>query len=189
MKSLFIKNEFAYDGSQLHSLFAYLGHGLQGDSIVSWIGSCSIPNEHMVDGEDLLAGETIAGDKMVHFIIEKFNTPLVAAVALQRLFASICMDIVREFVNDPVEAAEFRREGDDIFFGPGKLSISIATVTPVSSVIHFAVNITNDGTPVRTAALSDIDMPGEEFARKAMKKFADEISSIDSATTKVRWVR
>jgi hypothetical protein len=189
VKSIFIKKEFAYDGSQLHSLFAYLGHGVQGDSVASWIGSCSVSKEHMVDGEDLLAGETIAGDKMVHFIIEKFHTPLVAAVALQRLFASICMDIVREFVVDSAVAAQFRREGDDIYFGPGKLSISIATVTPVSAVIHFAVNITNEGTPVRTAALKDFDMPPEEFARKAMKAFSDEVASIDSATTKVRWVK
>ncbi|HVK61838.1 MAG TPA: DUF366 family protein [Bdellovibrionales bacterium] len=189
MKSIFVNNEFPYDGSQLRSLFGYLDHGVQGDSIVAWVGSCNIPRDHMVDGEDLLAGETIAGDQMVHFIIEKFNSSLLAAVALQRLFASICLELVREFVNDPQIAAQFRREGDDLFFGPGKLSISIATVTPISSMIHFAVNVTNEGTPVRTACLGDFDMPPEEFARKAMKRFADEMVSIESATTKVRWVK
>lgn len=189
MKSLFIKNEFPYDGTQLRSLFGYLDHGILGDSVVSWIGPCSISTEHMVDGEDLLAGETIAGDRMVHFIIERFNTPLFAAVSLQRLFASICLEIFREHVNDAEVAAQFRREGDDIFFGPGKMSISIATVSPSSSLIHFAVNCTNEGTPVRTASLDDIDMDPEDFARQAMKRLSGEVASINEATMKVRWVK
>ena len=189
MKSIFVKNEFAYDGSQLRSLFGYLSHGVQGDSVVAWVGACDISNEHMVDGEDLLAGETIAGDRMVHFVIEKFGVQLFGAVALQRLFASIVLDLFREHVGDPEIAEGFRREGDDVFFGPGKMSISIATVSPVSALIHFAVNVTNEGTPVKTAALGDIDYDAEDFARSAMKRLADEVVSIEQATVKVRWVR
>ncbi|MES2963853.1 MAG: DUF366 family protein [Bdellovibrionota bacterium] len=189
LKSQFIKQEFAYDGSQLRSLFGYLSHGVQGDSVISWIGPCSISNEHMVDGEDLLAGETIAGDQMVHFVLERFGHSLTSAVALQRLFASIVMELFREHVADSETAAMFRREGDDVFFGPGKMSISIATVSPVSALIHFAVNVTNEGTPVKTACLGDIDFAPEEFAHLAMKKLADEVASIDEATVKVRWVK
>lgn len=189
MKSLFIPREFPYDGSQLKSLFGYLDHGVQGNSIVSWIGACNISNDHMIDGEDLLAGETIAGAKMVHFIIERFETQLFGAVALQRLMASIVMDICCEHVGDNDVAAQFRRDGDDIFFGPGKLSISIATLTPMSALIHFAVNITNDGTPVQTAALEDINFRAEDFAKQVMKRVTDECLGIDSATTKVRWAR
>jgi len=70
VKSLFIENKFTYDGSQLHSLFAYLEHGLLGPSVVSWRGACNIPFSHMVDGEDLLAKASIEGDEMLHFIIE-----------------------------------------------------------------------------------------------------------------------
>lgn len=189
MKSLFIKTEFPYDGTQLRSLFGYLEHGILGDSVVSWIGPCSISFDHMVDGEDLLAGETIAGDRMVHFIIERFNTQLFGAVALQRLFAAICLEIFREHVKDSEVAAQFRREGDDLYFGPGKMSISIATVSPNSSLIHFAVNCTNEGTPVRTASLEDIDMDPEDFARQAMKRLTAEVGSITEATMKVRWVQ
>jgi uncharacterized protein len=189
LKSQFITQEFAYDGSQLRSLFGYLSHGVQGDSVISWVGPCAISNEHMVDGEDLLAGETIAGDQMVHFVVERFGHSLASAVALQRLFASIVMDLFRDHVDDPETAEMFRREGDDIFFGPGKMSISIATVSPVSALIHFAVNVTNEGTPVKTASLSDIDFAPEEFARVAMKKLADEVASIDEALVKVRWVK
>lgn len=189
MKCRFISTEFPYDGSQLRSLFAYLDHGLMGDSIVSWVGACSIANENMVDGEDLLAGATISGHRMVHFVVEKFNTSLVNAVILQRLFASICLDLLREGTADPRTTALLRRDGDDLYFGSGKLSISIATVSPLSALIHFAVNVTNEGTPVRTASLEDLGWTAEDFAHKAMKRLVDEVASMDAAVTKVRWVR
>jgi uncharacterized protein len=188
MKSHFVDREFAYDGSQLHSLFAYLEHKVQGNSVISWIGPCCIPADHMVDGEDLLAGARIEGDKMVHFIVELFHTPLIAAVSIQRLFAAICLDLVREKAGASA-AGNLRREGDDLYFAEGKLSISIATSTPVSSLIHFAVNCTNDGTPVKTAALADLALEPREFAHEAMNRLVSELISIDEATVKVRWVK
>ncbi len=189
MKTRFISEEFSYDGSQLRSLFGYLSYGVQGNSIVSWIGACAIPNEHMIDGEDLLAGKTIAGAKMVHFIMERFETQLFGAVALQRLMASIVMDVLREHVADDVMAASFRRHGDDIFFGEGKMSISIATLTPMSALIHFAVNVTNEGTPVKTAALSEIHFDPKKFAAVVMERVAREVADIETATVKVRWAK
>ncbi len=195
MKSHFISKEFAYDGSQLRSLFAYLGYGVQGTSIISWIGACDISNEHMIDGEDLLAGEIIAGARMVHFIIERFETQLFGAVALQRLIASIVMAICREHVGLGAAAGSaelasiFRREGDDVYFGDGKLSISIATVTPLSALIHFAVNVTNEGTPVKTAALQDFGFDAETFAHRVMGHVVREVDSIEVATVKVRWAK
>jgi hypothetical protein len=187
MKTFFVEREFAYDGTQLRSLFGYLDHKVQGDSCIAWIGSCSVSFDHMVDGEDLLARETIAGAKMLHFIIEKFHAPLLAGVALQRLFAAICMDLLRE--RAPARAAELRRDGDDIFLGQGKFSISIATVSPVSTLIHFAMNCTNDGTPVKTAAFSDLALDPKAFASEALERLSREISTIDEATVKVRWVK
>ena len=196
MKTHFIEKEFAYDGTQLRSLFGYLDHRVQGDSVISWIGSCSIDFTHMVDGEDLLEGATIAGSRMVHFIIEKFHTPLFAAVTLQRLFASICMDLLKEKIGvgekNGYRASDLRRDVDDIFLRDGKFSISIATLSPVSSLIHFAVNCTNEGTPVKTAALSDLGLPAREFAQfahEAMSRLAREVATIEEATVKVRWVK
>jgi hypothetical protein len=193
LQTKFLAQEFAYDGTQLRSLFAYLEHRVQGDSVVSWVGPCSISFDHMVDGEDVLAGASIAGSRMVHFIVELFHQPLFAAVAVQRLFASIVLDLVREQVRDPKLAASLRRDGDDIYFnagsGEGKFSISIATVSPVSSLIHFAVNISNKGTPVKTASLEDLGLDAQAFAESAMARLANEIESVKEATVKVRWVQ
>ena len=193
MKTRFIDNEQCYDGSQLRSLYAYLSYGLQGDSTVAWIGPCSVTPDHMVDGEDLLAGATIAGSQMLHFIIEKFATPLFSAVVLQRLFASICLEVLHAESAARVRASAFHRDGDDIYLKVGqdigKMSISIATVSPVSALIHFAINCSNQGTPVQTAALEDLQIDPKQFATEVLKKFEAEVHSIEEATVKVKWVR
>lgn len=197
MKTLFIEKESAYDGSQLHSLFAYLGHGVLGDSIVSWIGPCDIPFEHMIDGEDLREASAIRGARMLHFIVERFVPDLFAAVALQRLLAAIAMDLLRELIESQARSEDGQeigrhhivRDGDDIFIDGRKLSISIATVSPVSALVHFAVNCVNDGTPVPTAALADFGLAPPEFARDLMARFAREVVTIHEATCKVRWAK
>lgn len=192
MKSLFIEKSISYDGTQLRSLFAYMDYGLQGDSIVSWIGPCNVSFDHMVDGEDLLAKAEIRGGQMVHFIVECFSTPLAEMVWQQRLLASLVHDFIIEKGRVEDRVPEVRRDGDDVFVklpsGEGKLSISIATVSPVSGLLHFAVNVTNGGTPVPTASLEDLGLLAPEFAREMLKCFVAEFESVRGATTKVRWV-
>lgn len=192
MKSKFIEKEFAYDGTQLRSLFAYLDHGLLGDSIVAWVGPCNIDFSHMVDGEDLLAQAEIRGARMVHFVIEKFQATLPEMVALQRLLAAIVKDVIVAKENG-ISRFPIRREGDDLYVqlptGEGKLSISIATVSPSSGLVHFAVNVTNEGTPVATASLEDLRFAAREFADLVLAAFTRECASIREATMKVKWVR
>lgn len=181
MKTLFINKNFAYDGTQLHSLFAYLNYSLMGNSIVSWIGPCNISFDHMVDGEDLLQQSPIRSDEMLHFIVEIFDESLFSGVLLQRLFASICMDEISQRTGE-----KFTRDGDDIYWKDKKLSISIASQSIRSIMIHFAINTTNEGTPVPTCALSDFGISPEEFSKVILDKFQKEFLSVKEATWKVR---
>lgn len=189
MKSRFLHINETYDGQQLRSLWNYMEHGLLGDSIVAWVGPCKVHIDHMVDGEDLLAKQKIEGDMMVHFLVEKFDTSLFAAVALQRLMASIIMQWLGSWATKKDVASVLRRSGDDIYSGNKKLSISIATQSPVSSLIHFAVNVVNDGTPVETLSLKDLGVEPERFANDIIQVFCEEVKSITEATQKVRWVK
>lgn len=191
LKTHFIEKEFKYDGSQLKSLFAYLEHNILGDSIVSWIGPCHIPFDKMVDGEDFLAQSPIYSDLMLHFIVEIFNPNLISAVLIQRLLSQYILDNLRSL--KPEWSNEFKRDGDDVYFKDQKFSISIATVSPVSSLIHLAVNVNNQNTPVKTCALEDFGCIEKAqiktFAQSVMLGFALELESIDIATKKVNWVR
>lgn len=184
MKSKFIDTPIKYDGTQLRSLYAYLEHGVLGDSIISFVGPCDVGFDHMVDGEDLLAKSAICGANMLHFIIEEFGVGLEFMVTRQRLLASL----VYEYLCENVGSTDLYRSGDDVFYKEGKLSISIATVSPVSALIHFAVNIVNDGTPVKTSCLEDLRIKPQIFAETIIERFINEVTTIKEAACKVRSV-
>ena len=180
MKALYIEKPIKYDGTQLHSLYAYLNHNILGNSILAWQGPCEVNFDHMVDGEDLKAEARIEGANMLHFIIEVFDQTLLAAVSLQRLFASIAKDELEK------SGIFLECEGDDLYFEKRKLSISIASQSVRSVMIHFALNITNEGTPVPTAALSEWGIDSTTFAHRLLEKFCSEFQSIQEATWKVK---
>jgi hypothetical protein len=182
MKTLFVTERIAYTGEQLSALWAYMSFGLQGDSIVAFCGPCAIPFDRMQDAEDVRARSRIAGRHMLHFIEERFDLDLEKAVLRQRLLATI----VKDALLDRRPKARIRREGDDLYEGRRKLSISIATRSPVSTLVHFGINIISAGTPVAAKGLADYGIPPRRFAREVMRRYAAEMESARSATTKVR---
>ena len=72
----------------------------------------------------------------------------------------------------------------------GKLSVSIATKSLTSILVHTGLNIISDGAPVRAAGLTNdlgiTDIDG--FAKEVMKRYSEEIEDINLASTKVRGV-
>jgi len=184
MKTKWLKQTEQYDGTQLRSLYAYLEHKILGDSAVAWRGPCEVSFEHMVDGEDLLDQSAIRGSDMVHFIIEVFEQKLMTGVLLQRLFSSIVRDVLYEL--SPLKGLEILRLGDDLYWKNKKLSISIATNSPVSTMVHFAVNVSAKGTPVDAAGLDDLKISPQKFAEKSLEYLKEEYETSIEATRKVR---
>lgn len=183
MKTLWIDQIIKYDGTQLRSLFAYLDHQVLGNSAVAFRGACDVSFEHMIDGEDLLQQAQICGSDMLHFIFEIFDEKLITGVFVQRLFASIVQNKVQE-----KSKGNFflKREGDDLYLNDAKLSISIAAHSPQSILVHFAMNISNKGTPVKTSSLEDLNIEPVEFAKELLKDFSEEYKNIQEATWKVK---
>ncbi len=180
MKIHIAERQERYDGTQLCSLWAYREFGVQGDSIVMFRGPCEIPTENIVDLEDVRAGARIAGPDMIHFIVEHFDRDLEKAVLRQRVLVAAARD---ECGGNVV------RRGDDLFVDKRKLSISIATLTPVSSKIHFALNIEpakDVGVP--TCGLSEIGVEPAAYGRAVAERYGEEIGGVDGARTKVRGV-
>ncbi len=189
MKSLFVKSKIKYDGSQLHSLYSYLEHKVLGDSILSWVGPCDVTFDHMVDGEDLLQKASIKAESMLHFIIEVFDLNLFSGVCMQRLFAEKLISYIRHQSKNKELASQLVRCGDDIYCGDGKLNISIATVSPSSVMIHFAVNVDGIGAPVKVVSLNEFGLEPKETALALMELFVQEFEHMKRATQKVKWVK
>lgn len=185
MKYRFVKDEIIYTGEQLQSNFAYTNYGIVGDSIIAFCGMCDVKLKAMVDIEDLKAGRAIYSESMLHFIVEHHDIDLEKAVLRQLLLA----DIVKDTINDSIGRFAVRRVSSDLYDEDAKLSISVATVTPLSSLIHFGINITSINTPVKTKGLRDYTIDPYEFANLIMDRYTKEIDKIMTARCKVKWVQ
>jgi hypothetical protein len=139
VKCIIAGERIDYDGSQIGSLWAYTKFEVQDDSIVCFRGGCAIPLKHMIDVEDKIHNEKIESPDMLHFIVEHFDVPsLKVAYARQRLLACIAGEVFKDM------GYSVSRKGDDLFYNDGKLSISIASTSPVSCKIHFGINVRCD---------------------------------------------
>ena len=132
---------------------------------------------------------------MLHFIIEHFDVQpadLNLCYHRQRIFVMILKDILNDY------GMATTRNGDDLYFKKidhkkGKLSVSIATCSASSMKIHFALNLTEKGTPndVDTAALLEAGVgigtvQVKKIAETACDIYIEEISSIKSDISKTK---
>jgi len=171
-----------YDGSQLRAHWLLQRFGVTGDAIAAFRGRCDVRTDEVADLADL-DGPGIRADEMLHFVWESFaDADLLLATHRQRLLAAQVREVVQQFA----PTVEVARTGDDLYVGAGKLSISIATVTPVSALIHFAVNVRPGGAPVSIASLEQLGVDVEPFARAVLDRVVDEQRSIVEARAKVR---
>ena len=184
MKTLFIDKDIKYIGSQLAPHWIYKNFKIQGDAIVAFCGECEVKLTEMVDIEDVINNEPIYSKYMLSFISEQFNIGLVEGVLRQRLLMSTIKELLetRGFI--------VRRSGDDLFVNDKKLSVSIATKSVNSVLIHTGVNILSEGAPIPVSGLkSDLNIDNvKEFALEVMKNYTEEIDDIVLASTKVRGV-
>jgi len=186
LKTFFAPGRIDYDGSQLSSNWISNQFGLVGDSLVAFRGACDVKAEHMVDLEDLQAGAKIFSQNMVHFIGEFFDPDLEKGVLRQRLL--IC--VIKEKLEE--KGVNLLRQGDDLYLGggnPRKLSVSVATVSPVSVLIHVGLNVISEGAPVPAVGLDELGVDPEELARQVMEAYLREEESMRQAQAKVKAVK
>lgn len=184
MKTKFIKEEIKYIGSQLAPHWIYKNFHIMGDAIVSFVGECKVDLSEMVDIEDVINNEPIYSKSMLSFITEQFGIGLTEGVFRQRLLICIIKELLEE------RGIFVVRNGDDLMIEGKKLSVSIATKSITSILIHTGLNIISDGAPVEASGLtSELGITDiEEFAQDVMKRYSEEIEDIKLASTKVRGV-
>lgn len=191
MKSLFINEEIKYIGSQLAPHWIYKNFHILGDAIVSFIGEMDVKITEMVDIEDVISNSPIYSKKMVSFIIEQFEISLSECVLRQRFLICIIIEELRKILKDKFE---IKRSGDDIFVKIDgkfkKLSVSIATKSITSGLIHTGLNIDPTGAPVDACGLTtDLGITDiEGFARNVMNRYIEENDEVKDAVCKVRGV-
>ncbi|MDP8221939.1 MAG: DUF366 family protein [Candidatus Lernaella stagnicola] len=216
MKALFESGfHELYDASQLRSLYAFENFGVQGDSILGWIAPTEITVEKLIDRDDAVHDRPIFAASQVHYVVEMFGIDLTTAVLAQRLLNGWMARGAR-WMKSPDVACDVELSGNDVYclfpaeieFDKGedmtqfvlsgrfhysipgckKLSVSIATASPVSCLIHAGINVSTEGTPVQTAALDMLGIDPVAYGEWVAENFAKDYEKVLAATTKVRWV-
>ena len=176
--------EIKYEGWQLSPHWIYKNFKIQGDAAVAFIGECDVKLTEMVDIEDVINNEPIYSKSMLSFISEQFNVSLVEGVFRQRLL--ICK------IKEALESRGIFvvRNGDDLFVNGKKLTVSIATKSLTSILIHTGVNIDSTDAPVKACGLtSELGIENvKDFANEIMQRYSEELDDIILAATKVRGV-
>ena len=178
-----LEHDLDYTGAELRSHFVREVGGLEGDAALAFVGRCDVPTDSMVDLEDRSAGAFLFSPRMLHVIIEHFGTPLRETVLRQRLLSRLAAELLEKAGVRAVSVA-----GDDVFVEERKASVSIATASLVSSLVHFGINVRTVGAPVAAWGLEEASLEAADYARSLLGAYAAEIADVCRAATKVRGV-
>ncbi len=174
-----------YDGSQLQDRFAYKFFKEKvkrtGD-ILAFVAPMCVEADFMVDHEDLENKDFIYSKKSIQFLIELPDTDLFAAVCFQRLYNTQLASLLESMLGIPSHM-----KGDDIMFGKGKASVSIAKEANGASLIHTAINIdAGERAPHHAYSTHLNDDQAALFMQKAIDLFYTLSQDIFVATAKIR---
>lgn len=177
---IFKETEIPYDGSPLSAHWIYRKFDILGDALVAFVGPAKVEIDHLVDLEDVKKVAPIYSPHMLHFLGEWFIDSLDLGILLQNhLVNSVYQRLWEKGVRD------LSRRGNDLFYDKRKLSVSVATRTPVSVLMHFGINIKTEGTPIPTAGLEELWINPWEFTQEVFEKFQQDIQGFKKARAKV----
>jgi len=168
----FLDEEISYEGSQLNGLFDYQKLKVNDDSLIAFIGAADV-KEGLIDEEDRLNQDFIKAKLMLHFIMTIRGNKLRESRLWQLHLIQIAYNILISLCFMPIY---FKKFGDDIFVIKEnikrKLSVSIATLAGnEKEVVHFGINILDEGAPIPTYSLQKLNIDPKEFGMKILNEF------------------
>jgi hypothetical protein len=182
MKAHVAGEPITYTGEQLRSLWIYRTFGIEGDAMVWFVGPCDVAGERLVDQVDAVAHDVIKAKRMLHFIVEHFDGDLKHAILRQRLLVCLAREVLAG------EIGSLRRSGDDLLVGDRKLSVSIATVSPVSTLVHLGLNLDPTGAPVPACGLDEFGVDPLRLGERLAAAYIAEGQRMAKARCTVRGV-
>lgn len=186
LNTLFSEETRPYTGVELRPHFLLTELGIRGSGIGAFIGPCRVRTEHLVDWEDRLAGDHIEARSMLHLLGEFFGTSLREGVLFQRLLMSVAHQQLLSCLPPGALRDSVIRDGDDLFVGERKLSVSIVTASPVSLLLHVGINVDPAGAPVKAIGLAELGIDPRDWGGILLENTAREWAEIEWACAKVR---
>lgn len=193
---MILNNIETYDGSLLHSRFAYKffrEKTLPIGNIIAFRSPMLVEADGMIDSEDIIKNEFIYSDDAINFLweIPCLGDPF-GAVAWQRLFNTNLANILSSiYLNAPIEV-----DGDDLIVhkeheqngvkqSKGKCSVSITYVRDQVALGHTGINITAGDKAPDHAYSTNLSTPeATTFMKEVVEMFYHMNDDMFLATTK-----
>lgn len=141
-----------YKGNELLPGWERLNYNIRGNSLIYWISPTDVSVEFMKDVDDVRENLSIKSDSMLHFVFTYYTSnDATWAVFAQRLLTKHIVEYVRAHLGSSV----VRVDGNDVFIGGRKFSVSIAGVSSGLVKFHFGINVESKGAPIPVSSLSD----------------------------------
>lgn len=184
MRSKFIKEDLNFTGEQFSSLFAYDSFNLLGDSIIAFIGACDVSIKEIADLELAKSGKkTFYCPKMLHFLAEHFEVDMEKAIFRSLLL----LNIIKDLINEKLDKYLIKRVGTELFENDSRIAFSLASSSPVSSLIYVGVALV----PAEEGKGKGLEGYGIEpvaFANEVMDRYTKEAERITQLRCRTRWV-
>jgi hypothetical protein len=178
-----LEETIKYTGKELRSGWVRERTGIQeGGAAVAFLGPCHVETHDMVDLDDAKSGVGIEAAQMAHIIVEHLGCALQTAVLRQRLLVCNLCEILHE------HGIANNRDGDDVYVGGRKLTVSVAAPSRRSCMIHLGINVDPEGAPVAAAGLEELGVSPWELLEALLERYRKELASSAYAETKVRSV-
>ncbi|MBY0370337.1 DUF366 family protein [bacterium] len=180
MQICLLEKEVRYDGTPLQPFWILKNTGVRGNALVAFTGEADVSIDHMVDQEDVLKNAPIYSPKMLHFLGEWFIDSLNEGILLQHLFTCELYEALWE-----QGVRKLHKRGNDIYYDGRKMSVSIATRSGVSVLMHSGINIETEGTPIPTAGLKEVGIEPRAFAQHMLERYQQQSKIWAEARVKV----
>lgn len=184
LKYKVLKKEIPYTGRELSSHWIYNNFNLQGNAIVAFMGPAEV-REHLVDMADRKRRQYIRSSLMLHFIYEYFDLDLEKTILREMLL----IGLISQEINKISKRYVVEQRGNDLYVKGRKLSVAIATLTPVSCMFHIGLNIADSCAPVKVIGLNELSISPRPFAEKILRLYNLTLEAVKVARAKVRGVQ
>lgn len=183
VKTLYINKRMDYSGKELEPHWIYRNFDILGDAVIAFCGEANVSQSFMLDQTDILDKAYIYSPLMLNFIIEHFDNDLNLALYRQRMFLIGIKDELEQ-LGIPIV-----RRVEALYADNRKLTVSVASSSNVSTLVHTGINIETAGTPVKTAGLAELGVNDiQSFAENVMLRYRVELEQIHDARCRVRGI-
>lgn len=183
IKTLYINKPINYSGRELEPHWIYRNFDILGDAVIAFCGETNVPQSFMLDQTDIIDKAYIYSPLMLNFIIEHFDNDLNLALYRQRLFLIGIKDELQQLGITVVRRVEA------LYANNRKLTVSVASSSNVSTLVHTGINIETAGAPVKAAGLAELGVNDiQSFAENVMLRYQVELEQIYDARCRVRGI-